>query len=201
MSTRAQLDQRAASAKALAASAIFGEAEQISWASLPRARLEAPGPHARSDLTHALVDAVERHACVEFVCGLLLDGADPTALSDDEIPLWRAAVLADARRSDGSGAGSGWALLAALALGRAFLSHPSLPALRDACDRCVAELQSHMAAQDAHFVDQANARRSGELYSLLDARHDGAFGLLASQVAALARQDQRPPGPPPSTRP
>ena len=188
MSTREQLDERAARAKALASSESFGEAEQISWASDPRLPRAAPGRQARSDLTHALVDAIERHACVEFICGLLLDGADPRALSDEDIPLWRAAVLADARRPEPSGEASGWTLLASMSLGPDFLADPRLPALRQACDACVCELQSHLDAQDAHFADESNARRSGELYSMLDARHDGAFGLLASQAGALARQ-------------
>jgi hypothetical protein len=190
MSTREHLEERAARAKALASSEPFGEPEQLSWASLPRAPHEQPSVRARCDLTHALIDSIERQACCEFVCCLLLDGANPRARSDEDIPLWKAAIMADASRltDESEQDFSGWAVLASMSFGPDFLRDPRLPALRLACQECIAELRSHLLAQDAHFSDEANLRRCGELYSMIEARHDGAFGLLAAQTSALASQ-------------
>ena len=94
---------------------------------------------------------------------------------------------------------SAWMIVARLCLGPGFLRDPGLPALRQACDECVGELEDLLRAQDEHFGKDPDGASSGALYAILDARHDCAmFGLigLASRLASGSSFRRKPPARP-----
>lgn len=163
----------------------FSEDAQIGWASAARHGASQASSHEIEELTQALADALERGACPEFVCGLLLDGADPARLDGDGFPLWRRAAQADAGREPADRCA--WLVAARLALGPSFLRDPQLEDVQDACAKCAEELGALLGAQDEHFALHPDGERCGELYATLDARHDCALSILASQVASLRR--------------
>jgi hypothetical protein len=176
-------------ALALANSGDFSEDAQIAWAASPRPALLVASIDEVEALSQALADALERGACPEFVCGLLLDGADPSRLDGDGFPLWRRAAQADAGRDPGDRCA--WLVAARLALGPGFLKDPKLGDVQNACAQCVDELGDLLGAQNDHFALDPEGSCSGELYATLDARHDCALSMLAQEVARLrsARRD------------
>lgn len=172
-------ESRCAKAKALASSPDFREAEQIAWACGGRPGAAAPTRACAEDLACALIDAVERHGCPEFVCALLAEGAIADCLDDDGHPLWRSALRCDAMRPPAERCA--WMIVARLCLGEGFLRDPGLPSVKRACEACVEELEDLLRAQDEHFCKNPDASSTSALYAILEARHDCAMGGLMSE--------------------
>lgn len=182
MSTSAH--DRAQSALALTQEP-FDPSAQLGWALLPRSPAPLWGVDTHVDiLTQALEAACDQRAIPEFVCALLLDGADARARGSDGLPLWRSAIIHDAASEIDER--FGWMILAKAALGPDFLLDRRLGALREACDACLAELSALLVIQNEHFALDPQARRTGELFALIDARHDCALLALFQSCFAEA---------------
>lgn len=188
MPTLSPAENRAKAAQALAEGPSFDEACQLAWATTSRIGEPPPSKMAIEALTHALIEGIERGACPEFVCMLLLDGAKAEALSDDGEPLWRNAAHLDSLRPPADRCS--WIVMARLALGENFLRHRHLGKVKAYCATCVAELELILRAQDEHFQADPEAKNCDALFSGLDKRYDDAMNALLSDSLALG---QRPP--------
>lgn len=183
-------ENRAKAAQALVLADNFDELSQIAWASTSRQGEPPPSALAIEALTHALIDGVERGACPEFVCMLLLDGADAQAVSDDGEPLWRSAARLDSFRPEPERCS--WIVMARLALGPNFMRHSALGQIKSACSTCIAELELILRDQDDHFQSDPHGKNCDALFSRLDQRHDQAMNTLLSNARAIgARHPQQ----------